>query len=247
MRRPTIVEVLRRSVQGKSEPFICRADDGHIYYVKGLHAGRESQIKEWLCANLAAAFGLPIAPFAVVEVPEALISARLLPDIRQLGSGAAFGSRAVESSVWLNRSHLVAVPPAQQQDVLAFDWWVHNADRTLTEQGGNPNLLWDEAGGQLVVIDHNLAFDAGFDAREFLSSHVFSAAAPEVFDDFLRRADIAQRLTQALTVWNEACAGLPPEWRYNDLEATLPCRFDLDAAYRHLQRAGHENFWSITS
>lgn len=36
MSEPTVVieEVMRRSRQGVTEPFICRGDDDHIHYVK---------------------------------------------------------------------------------------------------------------------------------------------------------------------------------------------------------------------
>lgn len=44
--QPTVVieEVLGRSTQGVTEPFICRGDDGETYYVKGYGAGRRSLI-----------------------------------------------------------------------------------------------------------------------------------------------------------------------------------------------------------
>jgi hypothetical protein len=41
----------------------------------------------------------------------------------------------------LTTAQLEKIPDAIQLDILAFDWWVHNADRTLTENGGNPNLF----------------------------------------------------------------------------------------------------------
>lgn len=37
-----IVEILRRSEQGMTKPFICRGDDGEIYFVKGQNAGHRS-------------------------------------------------------------------------------------------------------------------------------------------------------------------------------------------------------------
>lgn len=70
-----VVEVLRRSEQGMTRPFICRGDDGEIYFVKGVGAGRRSQICEWVAGKLASAFGLPIAPFRLLDVPEELIEA----------------------------------------------------------------------------------------------------------------------------------------------------------------------------
>lgn len=38
--RIDIDEVIGRSEQGKTRPFICRGCDGHLYYVKGRDAGR---------------------------------------------------------------------------------------------------------------------------------------------------------------------------------------------------------------
>ena len=41
MEEPSVVieEVLGRSLQGKTQPFICRGDDGETYYVKGAWGG----------------------------------------------------------------------------------------------------------------------------------------------------------------------------------------------------------------
>ena len=72
-----VVEIIARSEQGFTKPYICRCDDGEVYFVKGRSATRRGLINEWLCANLAEAFGLPIAPFALAEVPQELIEADL--------------------------------------------------------------------------------------------------------------------------------------------------------------------------
>lgn len=247
MSRPIIVEVLRRSEQGKSAPFLCRADDGYSYFVKGLHAGRESQIKEWLCGRLAETLGLPIAPFSLVDVPQELLDARLQPEARSLGLGPAFGSRLVEPVEWFNLGHRRRVAETLQRDVLAFDWWVRNADRTLSERGGNPNLLWDLGQDRLVVIDHNLSFDPDFNIADFFGLHVFSAAASGLVGDLWRREEMSERLMKALEVWPQAVRELPPEWRYSDPEQTLPCRFEPDAALDCLRRASREDFWSTQS
>ena len=36
-----IEEIIGRSVQGVTRPFICRGDDGIVYFVKGRGAGSE--------------------------------------------------------------------------------------------------------------------------------------------------------------------------------------------------------------
>ncbi|MFB9241010.1 HipA family kinase, partial [Massilia antarctica] len=87
-----IIEVIDRSEQGITKPFICRGDDGKIYFVKGRGAGRRSLLCEWIAGNLGLSLGLPIAPFTVVDVPGALISLASREDLNELGSGPAFGS-----------------------------------------------------------------------------------------------------------------------------------------------------------
>ncbi|WP_409527298.1 HipA family kinase [Rhizobium sp. BK591] len=47
-----IEEVLRRSDQGVTRPYICRGADGKLYYVKGKDAGYESLVKEWIAGTL---------------------------------------------------------------------------------------------------------------------------------------------------------------------------------------------------
>ena len=71
MIEPTVIieEVLGRAHQGVTLPFICRGDDGALYFVKGIGASRRSQIFEWVVAQLATVFGLPIVEYALAEVP----------------------------------------------------------------------------------------------------------------------------------------------------------------------------------
>ena len=153
-----IVEVLRRSEQGLTFPFICRGDNGEIYFVKGMGAGRRSQICEWIAGCLGKELGLPIAPFEIVYVPEELLELDVGFDLGELGAGPAFGSceqRVMELTI----SVVDEVPDSLQQDVLIFDRWIRNGDRTLTEKGGNPNLFWQPNTRKLIMIDHNQAFD----------------------------------------------------------------------------------------
>ena len=89
-----VVEIIGRSEQGFTKPYICRCDDGEVYFVKGRSATRRGLINEWLCANLAEAFGLPIAPFALAEVPQELIEADLTGWLKGLGAGAVFAAPA---------------------------------------------------------------------------------------------------------------------------------------------------------
>ena len=114
-----IIEIMGRSEQGVTLPFICRGDDDLIYFVKGIGAGRRSQVCEWIAGNLAKEVGLPIAPFEIVDVPVELVEGN--PQYRDLGSGPAFGSLR-QTIMELNYAAIGRVPVGLQRDLLAFDW-----------------------------------------------------------------------------------------------------------------------------
>jgi hypothetical protein len=237
-----IVEVLRRSEQGATRPYICRASDGDLYFVKGIGASRRSQLCEWIAGRPAEKLGLPIAPFAVVEVPAELIAegGAWLAD---LGVGPAFGSREMRVNE-LTVANLAEVPAELQQDVLVFDKWIRNGDRMLTQQGGNPNLFLEPREHALVVIDHNLAFDPAFDVKILHSYHVFREQAHSLAGDFLRRDEYNARLSDVLSHWAAIVAGIPPQWRFLDQEQTVPTDFDLQQVHAWLMQYQQDDFWT---
>jgi hypothetical protein len=253
-----IIEVMSRSEQGRTQPYICRGDDGMVYFVKGRIATRHGLINEWLCANLALAFGLPIAPFGIATVPHELMEADISGFLSDLGEGAVFVSQRVEGTE-LTHSQAAKVQVATQNDVLMFDWWVRNQDRCLTQHGGNVNLLWAHArthtealgtsqAAGLTVIDHNLAFDATFSKTQFCKGHVFAPQLPTIFSNFLTRQSYAERYASALSaVWDSACGKLPQEWFYIDDEQTLPTNFPFEQIKQSLDAANHPDFWNLPS
>ncbi len=198
--------------------------------------------RQWIAGNLGLALGLPIAPFEIVEVPEELIELGTGLDLSELGQGPAFGSQRREV-MELTASAVFEVPEPLQQDVLAFDWWIRNGDPLLTERGGNPNLFWAPETQELVVIDHNQAFDSQFDPGDFLVYHVFSGQRYKVFEDMVRRQEYRQRFSAALDGWPRICQDLPEAWLFADKERTLPVDFDLNAAHALLKRYEQDDFW----
>jgi hypothetical protein len=80
-----IIEVLRRSAQGMTQPFICRGDNGKVYFVKGKGAGKRSLICEWISGHIALELGIPIAPFCMVSIPKELLDSNHLLDLTDLG------------------------------------------------------------------------------------------------------------------------------------------------------------------
>lgn len=242
--RLTIIEIQHRSEQGMTRPFLCRCDDDQLYFVKGRAAGPRSLICEWLGGHLAKAFGLPVPDFAVAIAPPELLE--LHPDGRDLGPLPLFASRQVLHVQEFSIAHLDKVTEQLQRDVLAFDRWVNNGDRTLTTRSGNPNLLWDNNRQELVVIDHNLAFEANFDTRSFSETHVFAGQISFLIQDLIEPLRLRERCRQALDVWSVACNTVPPEWWYADVEQTVPTSFDASAARALLGLYENESFWSLT-
>lgn len=239
-----IVEITGRAQQGVTQPFICRGEDDQVYFVKGRGAGRRSLICEWIAGQLGRLLGLPIAPFGIVEIPEQLLVAAIRDDLNELGVGKAFGSRKMPV-VELSVSLIDQVPENIHRDVLAFDWWVRNADRSLGESGGNPNLFWDTGNEALVVLDHNQAFDPGFSAMDFVESHAFRAHWNTLIGDWVEQQRYVERFLTALSDWATICNTVPPEWWFVDTEETVKTDFDIQSAHQYLMRCQTDAFWSL--
>ncbi|MBV5331479.1 hypothetical protein JZU69_03620 [bacterium] len=237
-----IEEIQGRAKQGVTKPFICQGDDGAVYFVKGIGAGRRSQICEWVSAQLATAFGLPIADYVLAEVPIELVEIQVRADIGQLGAGIVFASRQIPHADELSVTTRDLVPTEVAMDILVFDWWVHNEDRHLTELGGNPNLLWDVRSDEVAVIDHNQAFDTGFDAARFLDSHVFADYWNQVFSDHVERRRYGERLATALSGLEDIRATIPDSWWYVD--EGVPANVTWDEIASCLERCRREDFWN---
>ncbi len=214
--------------------------------MKGRGAGRRSQLCEWTAGNLAAALGLPIAPFQIVNVPAALVRLAI-PGLAldELGSGAAFGSAKAASSVEFAVSDLARVTPEMRREIFLFDWWIQNDDRTLTDKGGNPNLLWDAENRRVVVIDHNLAYHEGLDGPLFMATHVFGKEREAIWSDLVRRAEWSKRFLSVLPAFDQACDNAPAEWWFEDESGGVPANFDRLAIRAVLERAASDIFWKI--
>lgn len=239
-----IEEVLGRAQQGVTEPFICQGDDGEVYYVKGIGAGRRSQVCEWVAAQLATAFGLPIAEYVLAEVPPELVALKAFPDISELGAGIVFASRQLPHAQELSMTTRGLVAPELATDVLVFDWWVRNGDRHLSERGGNPNLLWDVEAAELAVIDHNQAFDPDFMVDRFLASHVFADHWNRVFGDHVERARYVEKMASALAGAGDIRASIPESWWWFD--DGVPADVTWDEITRCLNRFRHDDFWKTS-
>lgn len=239
-----IDEIARRSKQGITRPFICRAE-GNTYFVKGKGAGKHSLIAEYVCSCLAKSFGLPIADFSIAYVQDSLIKATLMEDIGELGAGLVFASKAIPQPQEIQVQQIMKLDKKLKKDVLVFDWWVHNSDRTLSEKGGNPNLLWDKDNKELVVIDFNLAFEPDFNPDLFFEHHIFSDLFKEISEDMFDRQQYEERLSRAFDKLDDICNNVPSEWW--GIEDGVPSKLQRETIRNTLDRIHQATFWSAAS
>lgn len=237
-----IDEIVRRSDQGVTRPFICRAEDGCLYFAKGKGAGKESRIAEYVCGCLAKIFGLPVADFAIADVSETLIDVTPIEDIHDLGAGLVFASKAVAQVQEIQIQQLAKIDEQLKKDILIFDWWVNNGDRTLSEKGGNPNLLWDNDNKNLVVIDFNMAFESDFNPSYFLENHIFAELFSEISGDMFERRQYEDRLSQAFEEFDDICNNIPSEWW--GIEDGVPSKLQRETIRNTLNRIHQDTFWS---
>ncbi|WP_137136901.1 HipA family kinase [Rhizobium sp. FKY42] len=241
-----IDEVLRRSEQGATEPYICRGSDGKLYFVKGKGAGYDSLIKEWVAGQIALHLGLPVPRFCIVTVPRELYEAGRDGPLRDLGYGLLFGSENVENANEMSFVNILQAPAELKHDIAAFDWWIQNGDRTLTDAGGNPNLLWSETEHRLVVIDHNLAFDEEVTLHSQLQSHIFRSSLSEICDQTDLQDRYNSRFEQALMELPQILGDIPERWHYVDDACTVEINLSLGRVEDTLKRHRVPAFWERT-
>lgn len=214
-----IREIISRSDQGITRPFLCRGDDGHLYYVKGACAGRKALISEWLAGHIGKRLGLPIPDFTLAVIPRSLVEGSARDDILELGSGIGFASRRVENADELAYLYVSQIDQQLRAKILLFDWWTANGDRTLSEHGGNPNLLWVHRDHKAHVIDHNLAFEETA-LQEFWSQHIFASQRGLWTEQF--RQETTPVMKAAFGGLDEWWKQIPKDWTEVESGITLP-------------------------
>ncbi len=231
-------EILGVANQGMTKPFLCKGSDGKIYYAKGKGATPSGLIKEWMAANLAQAFGLPIPTFHIAYIDSQLVNYFGDDAIDNLGAGEVFVSQQVESASEFRYSMLNKVAVELQRDILIFDLWIENADRTLSEISGNPNLLWGKSTNQLYIIDHNLAFDNDFSLQGSWDLHPF---VKNIQLDIQEREELEERLIKSLHGWSRWWNQIPDEWKQQNKDSMI---FDENRTLERLKAESQGDIWS---
>ena len=227
-------EIVRQMKQGQTAPFLCNADDGSQYIVKGYRATPEGLIKEWIAAHLCREFGLPNPDFDLIYVDDALVEY----GYDDLGSGMCFASKFIPNIQDVTFSQIDSLPQDILRDLYIFDYWIKNDDRNLTALGGNPNLFHEPLNKNVFVLDHNLSFETEFSLANHKSVHLGKKAwqGPQLL--LLNEDEYKQRMFRSMAIINDAINTLPREW----LE-----HYDLNSIQNEivvvLNQFQQSNFW----
>lgn len=201
--------------------------------------------------------------FFMGEVPRALVEGSSRPDIRQLGEGLVFASLRIGDGRELTWPDAQGWPEETMALLLLMDLWVQNEDRSLSEDGGNPNLLVeripqlpdDDPEGALWVdeprremlwaYDFNNAFDEAFDRERLFGAHVFGGMLKRWPEGFRERME--PRLKMALAEVPAIFAELPLEWLHVDGDDSLPVQLDIGrvTSVLKLPFTDPETFWKL--
>jgi hypothetical protein len=225
-----------------TRPLLCKGADGKSYYAKGKRATASGLIKEWMVANLARAFGLPIPDFQIAYIERSLVEGYGSEAVENLGVGDVFVSEQIKSATDFKYHILKKTPLTLQQDILLFDLWVENSDRTLSEDSsGNPNLIWGNDEGKLYVIDHNLAFDHSFDKKLFWETHVCRSEFLVYQSDVEMRLSFQNRLEEILQDWPRWWSKIPDTWKEQNEDSKL---FNPEVTLQRLKVESQGAIWS---
>lgn len=157
-----------------------------------------------------------------------------------------FGSENIENANEMSVSNILETPSELKRDIVAFDWWIRNGDRTLTEAGGNPNILWSETSRQLFVIDHNLCFDEGVTLHSQLTTHIFRSALTEICDTPDLQAHYKTKFDMLLPGLPQILRDIPHRWHYVDEACTIESALSIANVEAILQRHRVPAFWERT-
>jgi hypothetical protein len=232
-----IVEVIGKVEQGYSNPYECLDENDQSFIVKGLP--RSSQINEWVCANLATEFGLPIADYELVEIPEELYFELDLDAQIDLGCGPIFGSKKIPLVQWFEPETMHHIVTKEEKlKIFLFDYWVKNADRNST----NTNLLVSDQ--RIRVIDHNSAFDKKYTEGDVTQHIFYDQINNKKLNDLVFRAEISSQFEDILLNFDNIIGSIPEEWQYSDSPInTLKANVDFVTIENTLRRYTDDDFW----
>lgn len=149
---------------GVTKPYILNCS-GEEYVVKFLQNpdGNKVLINEFVCANIAKFFDLPLAEPALVNIDKQFIEDYGEEINNHVGEkvepGIHFGTKLIKKAYPINTSQILkqTINTNIIPSLILFDHIINNKDR----DSNRGNLLIDYERKMLVVIDHSHVFDIG--------------------------------------------------------------------------------------
>jgi hypothetical protein len=212
--------------EGGSLPALVEADDDGLYVLKfrGAGQGPKALTAELVAGEIGRALGLPVPELVFVELDPALAGAEPDPEIQDLlqwSAGLNLGMDFLPGSLPFSPAVGPRPDPAFAADVVWFDAYVANVDRTPR----NTNLLvwgtrtWLIDHGAALYVHHQWGDPAEQARRPFtpIRDHVLLPFAGSIA---AADARLAPRISAALI---EAVMDLVPEaWLEGDATFTDP-------------------------
>lgn len=192
--------------QGLTEPYLCKGDDQQNYVVKGSNATPAGLVKEWIVAHLGKEFGLPIPPFKIAWLDDALVQYNSF----DIEAGYCFASEYQSRIQEITFNQIESLDKALLKDLFMFDYWIKNNDRNLTQYGGNANFFFDQKTKKPYVLDHNLSFASDFNLDAHINQHVGSYCWEGL--DLVDREHYEKKFEKSLAVVDNAVNSLPEDW-----------------------------------
>lgn len=205
-----INNIIRKMKQGQTGPYLCTGDDEIQYIVKGPNTTYRGLIHEWVCGHLGLAIGLPIPMLAIAYVDRSLLEFGQY----ELREGDWFASKYEENIQDVPFELLNKLDQEGLKLLFLFDYWICNGDRVLTQLGGNPNLFIRSDLRTFIVLDHNMAFERGFDESfaKNKMSHVGAVAWFSAQRSLFDQENYEKTLETGFAQIDDILASVPEEW-----------------------------------
>lgn len=229
--QPTAVERVTRVLSSSTRPLIAVTDKGPaiIKYIDK-RAGNDALIGELVCGELANMMGLKTPDFAILSIPEFVISHE---GHALVASGPAFASKWTEATALSPRSTLLQKlrRPDDVAKLVVLDTWIRNKDRFSAPSSGangvenydNVLLKRDKRMVELLIIDHSHALSETTIEDELGQPWVDEEAIYglfEEFEPFLTHKSVNAALTKIVEIdqaWiRQVCASVPRQWGMTD-------------------------------
>lgn len=234
-----------RTQMGITRPFVCQSETGQWFVVKTTAMMPIRQLlAELIGSTLAYQIGLPCPQISLVKFSS------FIQQISEVEWRSHITSQTAIASPYQHHciiaKSLQALDPTifdeiAQKWLYMFDHWILNSDRTASRFGtGNINLLFDEEKQQIIVIDHNLAFDEKAD----FSQHIFS---PQNRQWRLTESDKQKFTKQALSLlskFDQIYQNIPDDWFPFNEEEYQKIDTQINQIKSLLMRINETNYWN---